>query len=601
MFTRKNINIFDFDIYARRISFFFNSKEKIGSFFGFILTILYITSVIILFFYYSIKAIKRSQVKTHDSTMYPQGTPSIQINPNILYFAFGLEDPNSLNRYIDETIYYPIIHFIYKEKENGIFVTKERINLKAERCNVEKFGDNYKNLFVSDELNNSYCLEDYNLTLIGGFKYDSISYLMINIYPCVNNTENNFHCKPKNIIDSYLSSTYFSMIIKDIGLNPINYTVPIIPTIQNIYDTVNYAINREFLLYFGITEIHTDIGLFSTNIKKDIYLQFRKYFSTFIFREEADNIDGKEIFVAHIRLEEYIHVQNRVYTKISEIFSTIGGFMQLISNIFMLLTLLTKNINIEKKLLNNLFNFNIKQKKIILSIKYAKKLNYLMLSEKGALKSFLPFSAIKCLTPYTNINTQINSFKKSENIYLKKNNSYGPLMKKRALLIESQKVNDNKIKLRNNNQREIEKIIISKRHRNSIQDQINKSKQIMLIKEDELNESQMNRIYFKRNKKNGQNIMKECSEIKSDENDSLRDVKINIFDYFCRFGKMANKKTDIELFISGVNFYRNQMSIINYFNIMFLIEIMLTQQSSRKMNFFNKIFEIPLKTGKISN
>ena len=44
--------------------------------------------------------------------------------------------------------------------------------------------------------------------------------------------------------------------------------------------------------------------------------------------------------------------------------------------------------------------------------------------------------------------------------------------------------------------------------------------------------------------------MKEFSEKKSDENDSVSDVKINIFDYFCRFGKMANKKADIELFIS---------------------------------------------------
>ena len=86
----------------------------------------------------------------------------------------------------------------------------------------------------------------------------------------------------------------------------------------------------------------------------------------------------------------------------------------------MLLTLLTKNINIEKKLLNNLFNFNIKQKKIILSIKYTKKLNFLMHSEKGEFKFFLPFSPIKCLNPYKNNNQQINTYKKSEYIYLKK-------------------------------------------------------------------------------------------------------------------------------------------------------------------------------------
>lgn len=74
-------------------------------------------------------------------------------------------------------------------------------------------------------------------------------------------------------------------------------------------------------------------------------------------------------------------------------------------------------------------------------------------------------------------------------------------MKKRASLIESQKINENKIKLRNNQQKEIEKIFISKKHRNSIQDQINKSRQLMLVQENELNESQVNRIYFKNLKK----------------------------------------------------------------------------------------------------
>ena len=108
--------------------------------------------------------------------MLSQDVPSINISPNTLYFAFGLELPNTLNRYIDETIYYPEIYFISKEKgEDGILETKEKININVERCNVKKFGENYEKLFSKDELNNSYCLGDYNLTLSGGFQYDKLS------------------------------------------------------------------------------------------------------------------------------------------------------------------------------------------------------------------------------------------------------------------------------------------------------------------------------------------------------------------------------------------------------------------------------------------
>ena len=78
----------------------------------------------------------------------------------------------------------------------------------------------------------------------------------------------------------------------------------------------------------------------------------------------------------------------------SEVFSITGGYMQLISTIFMLITLFTKNINIEKKILNKLFNFNIKQRKIILSIQYQKKLNYLIQNEKGYINSFIPYKKI---------------------------------------------------------------------------------------------------------------------------------------------------------------------------------------------------------------
>ena len=60
----------------------------------------------------------------------------------------------------------------------------------------------------------------------------------------------------------------------------------------------------------------------------------------------------------------------------SEVFSITGGYMQLIFSVFGIISLLTKKMNIEKKLLNSLFYFNIKQKKVILSIEYKKKLNF---------------------------------------------------------------------------------------------------------------------------------------------------------------------------------------------------------------------------------
>ena len=123
-----------------------------------------------------------------------------------------------------------------------------------------------------------------------------------------------------------MSSAYFSILIKDIGLNPLNYDIPVIPVLKDLYTAIDKSILKDFFIYFGIIEVQTDLGLFTTNIKKEKYLQFRQYHDTFVFREIDDYLSGKD------RLEEYIKIQKRKYTKFPEIFSLIGGYMQLLYN-----------------------------------------------------------------------------------------------------------------------------------------------------------------------------------------------------------------------------------------------------------------------------
>ena len=65
--------------------------------------------------------------------------------------------------------------------------------------------------------------------------------------------------------------------MKDIGLNPLNYTFPIIPTIQNIKTNVDKTMCRESFIYVGIVEVKTDIGLFKNLIKTETFLQYQKY------------------------------------------------------------------------------------------------------------------------------------------------------------------------------------------------------------------------------------------------------------------------------------------------------------------------------------
>ena len=598
MFSSGKINYLDFDIYSRRISFFYKNKEKIGSTFGFILTVLYIIISVVIFLIYFIKIIKRDEMTASDTTIYPNDIPSIYLNNDNFYIAFGLEHPTKLNRYIDEKIYYPKVLYIEKIKKNGEIIKVSETVLNVERCNIINFGDKYQKLFEKNELSDSYCIKDFNLTLIGSLKYNKTSYIEISIYPCVNNSENNNHCKSQNIIDTYLSSTYFSILAKDIGLNPYNYVSPTIPIIQDLYTSIDKSMKKEYILYFGITEINTDIGLFFNQYKKEIYLRYIKDFHNFNFIDDEQYKSGKEkILTTEIKLEDNIYLHKRTYTKMPQAFSITGGYMQIIYTIFSLIVLLSKKISIEKQLLNNLFNFNIKQRKIILCIEYEKKLDYNSSLVKDKEKNFIPYAARKSISikndkkRNTYLNMNVNKINKKISLLKKSDTGQNIIPSGIKEMISQNMISEDgfleifqKISIekdKGNKEKEKNKQLINQ--------SINRSKVNILSQGDNsvLNNLKAYKSQKNIKSRNNLNIFNNYGDFNK-ENNSI--INFNLWDYYCR-----KKRREIELFNFAINFYKRQMDIINFFNIIILTQIMLTHQTDKKHNILSQKIELSIK------
>jgi len=585
MFPEEKLSFLDFDIYSKRISFFYKNKEKLGSTFGFILTILYAIASLIIFSSYLIKTIKREEVILSDSIIYPTTIPSIDINNNIFNIAFGLENLTNLKRFTDESIYYPKVFYIEKKKENGEFEIISQKELNVEICQYNKIEKEYQYLF--DNINNSYCLKDFNLTLSGGFKFNKMSFIQISIYPCVNTSENSNHCKPQNIIDKYLSSTYFSVLTKDIGINPSNFTFPTVPIAQNLYSTVDKNILNEFIMYFRITEIDTDIGLFTYDIKKEVYLKYNKELHYFNFIKDEEYKSKTEILTAEIRLEDDIYYHKRTYTKMSQVFSTIGGYMQFIYTSFALLSLLTKKISIELKLINSLFNFNIKERKIILCVEYKKKLEYISSLDKRR-DNYIQYQAKKPIIHIKNKEKNKKSstslFNKNHNFeHFKKSETGQKAVSSIANDLKSQNIISigglNRIYNNLSNDKEKEQNTIIN------EQSINRSKINFMESNSHLNDIQINKIFDQRN-----NLI---NNFKLFEKKSLSNIDFSLFDYYC-LRKITKKKPEIELFRFGFNFYKSQMDIINFINIALLTQIMLTHQTETKHNVLNQTIELSI-------
>ena len=563
-----NFNFTDFDMYSKRIGFFYQNKDRIGSKFSFILTIIYIFVSLGLFIFYTNQTIRRTNIKVHDSTMYLKESSKINIDPNLFYFAFGVENPQTSTRFIDETIYYPKVSFFEKIKEGSTLNTVEERELEIERCKQEKFGEKYQGLLVQGELNDSYCINDINLTLSRGFKLDRISYIKIGIHACVNTTKNNNHCKPKEVIDKHISGTFFSLLAKDIGLDPSNYTDPIIPTLQDLHTTIDKTFFRDFVLFFGLTEIQTDVGLFEEIIHKESYMNFIKTTQAFYNRDEKHYYDGETMCEIQFKIGDDIRVQKRTFMKMTEVFAITGGYMQLIATIFKIITFLSNKLSYELKMVNSLFNIYPEKKEIILKYKYQNLLN----NEK---KGFRLYRTKKnSLSPISNnykikgIDNNVNRLNINDYIIHSvnidnKNNNLNGIAKGQKFKINNTNKNpteDNKIK---SEDRSKESSIIS--------DNKNKSKINLLNLGINFNSININNNNRYQNRNSCQNINK-INKI-FDENDNSTNIKMNIFYYYC-FSRCNNYKDVIHLLNLAISFYKKKMDIIHLFYIILLIEKM---------------------------
>ena len=573
-----NFNIKDIDMYSKTIGFYYYNKDRITSNFGFCLTIVYIFISLGLFLFYTWETIKRTNIIVHDSTMYLKETSNINIEPNLFYFAFGVENPKTSSRFIDETIYYPKVTFFEKIKEGSTLKTIEEKEIEIERCKQEKFGDKYQYLLVQDELNNSYCINDVNQALTKKFSFDRISFIKIEIHACVNTTDNNYHCKPKEVIDEHISGTFFSLVAKDIGLDPANYSDPIIPTLQDLHTTIDKNFFRDFVLYFGLTEVQTDVGLLSESIHKERYINFIKTTQALYYRDDEHYYNGETMCEIQIKIGEDIRVHKRTFRKMTEVFAITGGYMQLISTIFKIITLLSNKLGYEIKMVNSLFNIYPKKNKIKLKYRLQNKLDFQ--KDKLTTKKFSLYR-IKKTTLSSNNNIAIHGIDRQSvnrlniNDYLVNSikfdnycNSNSPSPNQDKNLRTNKTVNEE------NNSPYEDKI---KESSNNFIGNKSKSKVSLL----NLGTHFFNNISFY-NKNNAEiknkNIFIETAEeipIKSAR------VKMNVF-YYYLFSRCKNSKEELNLFNLAISFYKKKLDIIHLFCIILLIEKISNQQAKNE-------------------
>lgn len=206
--------------------------------------------------------------------------------------------------------------------------------------------------------------------------------------------------------------------------------------------------------------------------------------------------------------------------------------MQLLSTVFTLISLVISKLNLELKIMNELFFFNIKENKMTMKIRDIK-----------------DFTAIKN-KDYMKIPYKRRDLFSKKNLPIKNYFDLPDLNKSRNNIIENNNNINNKNYLTMNTPNNMLK---------------NKNKNI------DDSKSGLKTLIHKEVYSRPYRIHSNSSKNVEIDMNEKNNININLFDYYC-LGKFCKKSKPIELFDIGVSLYRKRMDIVNVFTILLLIE-----------------------------
>ena len=272
------------------------------------------------------------------------------------------------------------IHVFYIEyhQENDSFF---EISIPLVNCTREHFINVSNEIYEKDILGSNYCLDMTKLknkSLF--FKEGGEGLIYIYLTYCGFFSETN--CVSKEEMMEFFSNSHgsFSITIGVGGINPFNYEEPIQYFIQKklVYPTLHYMQSLDMFIYEE--ELETDDGLFMKNDK-------RHYSYNILESQTIVSTDPSDTTLALVRIypSNYSYYNKRVYTKIQDYLSQLGGMIGLAFNILpyfvylfsiglrdetILNTLLeVKNDKISYDSLKNIYSFKNLRNKISPNIK----------------------------------------------------------------------------------------------------------------------------------------------------------------------------------------------------------------------------------------
>ena len=324
----KRIDIFGFNFPLR-----YQKEKEYNTIFGIVFSIFSIIIILLITFLYLKEMINKSNFSIVTNYIYSEENFQIDISSFPLMLSlinYKLEkdiDDSYALFVLDLNIYTPITNNI-----GLLILNKTTYSIELEMCSSSNFG-NYINMFKNYEYTKNICIKPNQKILLEGRFGDQVkgyTTLDIHLIKCVNSTNNNNRCKSKEKINEYLLNSYVSLFYISQTIDHYNVSNPVINLLNSDTFSISPQNIKRFYYFYSKEKYISDNGVIFKNKKE--YDLFQNHHTNFdlIEKDSSNEILLDIIFSCHNLKTLY----EREYLKIQDILGIIGGFFDIISNLF---------------------------------------------------------------------------------------------------------------------------------------------------------------------------------------------------------------------------------------------------------------------------
>lgn len=369
-----------FDMFGITYNFKMENEEKYKSLSGGILSIIFYSLTIALFFSFGVDLYQRKSPKVSFNSKIENHQNTILSNLNFT-LAFRVEDSFGIQIKNQSIINFEVGFFHYDMDDNGkwaLTAIQANQSITYSMCS-EIEGYKAKEKFYNISLANWYCVNFTNFTFGGYWDGKFINGILINTLQCSSRVTNQFskyntsQClddkQMEKVYDSNYTGTniFYSFLYMESLPVMDNFEFPLRNYLVNKYEMLNLRISKRAVQLFKRIVVDSDFGWLFADRKTENDISNDMITSDFMLKDEFNqNI----LFTHLIYLGRKVDTYYRIYTKLQEVLASVGGF----SKIFLMLLnflhffisrisknfLLLERIEFHEDIARRFDNYNIK-------------------------------------------------------------------------------------------------------------------------------------------------------------------------------------------------------------------------------------------------